>query len=107
VYKNERFRSKFRCKTLTLLYNSDCKIIIYCLTYGKVCVLVCLGDGLDKVGRLAEVVGLQLLLQGSIRGLREQGLFLQYCQDTCAKYRLSASVKTYFAKNEIFACFAK
>jgi hypothetical protein len=56
-----------------------------CLTYGKVCVFVCLGDGLDKVGRLAEMVGLQLLLQGSIRGLREQGLFLQYSQDSCAK----------------------
>jgi hypothetical protein len=64
-------------------------LISSCLTYGKVCVLVCLGDGLDKVGRLAEVVGLQLLLQGSIRGLREQGLLLQYSQDACAKYRLS------------------
>ncbi len=58
---------------------------INCLTYGKVCVFVCLGDGLDKVGRLAEMVCFQLLLQGSIRGLREQGLLLQYSQDSCAK----------------------
>jgi hypothetical protein len=84
---------------------TECKIKKYYLTYSKVCVFVCLGDGLDKVGRLAEVVGLQFFFQGSIRGLREQGLFLQYSQDSCAKYRLSSSVKPIIPRNTKFRLF--
>jgi hypothetical protein len=57
------------------------------LTYGEVGIFVSLGDGLDKVGRLAQVVGLQFLLKGPVRRLREQGLLLQYGQNTCGHLR--------------------
>ena len=48
---------------------------------GKVGVLVRLGDGLGEVGRLAEVVGLELLLERLVRGLGKEGLLLEDGQD--------------------------
>jgi len=49
---------------------------------GKVGVLVRLGHRLDKVVGLAQVVGLQLVLEGLVRGLREEGLLFEDGKDT-------------------------
>ena len=44
---------------------------------GKVSVLVRLRDRLHEVVRLAQVVGLQLVLERLVRGFREKGFFLK------------------------------
>ena len=48
----------------------------------KVCILVRLCHRLHKVGRLAQVVGLQFVLKGLVGGLRKERLFFEDCEDT-------------------------